>query len=219
MPRSPRSSSRDRAAADRRRRLSGTPHEVTTGVLRGSSLAGRVIRVLSFFTIQSNILCGVAAAQLAVRPDRDGPAWRPFRVAALCGIAVTGIVYSAVLADIHQPHGAMETTVNVIVHYVVPIMTVHGWLLFGPRPRLDWGVCLRAAGWPLAWLAVILVSAEVTDWYPYPFLDHARHGWGHVIGVCAGIVVLFFAIFALMRVYDRRMAPAPVDRAVLLTGS
>jgi hypothetical protein len=33
-------------------RVSGTPHDVTAGVLRGSSLPGRIIRVLSFFTIQ-----------------------------------------------------------------------------------------------------------------------------------------------------------------------
>ena len=59
--------------------------------------------MLSFFTIQSNILCGVVAAQLALRPDRDGRMWRPLHLAALCGIAVTGIVYSAVLADIHEP--------------------------------------------------------------------------------------------------------------------
>lgn len=114
-------------------RVGGSPPEVNTGLLRGSTLAGRVIRVLSFFTIQSNILCGVVAAQLAVRPDRDGPAWRPLRLAALCGIAVTGIVYSAVLADIHEPHGAVETTVNTIVHYVVPIMMVLGWVAIEVR--------------------------------------------------------------------------------------
>src|ERR1700728_394722 len=86
-------------------RVSGTPHDVTAGVLRGSSTPGRVIRVLSFFTVQSNLLCGIVSAQLAVRPDRDGPAWRALHLAALYGITVTGIVYSTVLAAIHQPNG------------------------------------------------------------------------------------------------------------------
>jgi hypothetical protein len=65
-------------------RVSGTPHDVTAGVLRGSSLPGRIIRVLSFFTVQSNLLSGIVSAQLAIRPDRDGrarlrsaPAGRP----------------------------------------------------------------------------------------------------------------------------------------------
>src|SRR5579875_3680576 len=86
-------------------RVSGTPHEVAVGTLRGSSLAGRIIRVFSFFTIQSNVLCGIVSAQLAARPARDGPAWRPVRLAALFGITVTGIVYSTVLAAMHQPNG------------------------------------------------------------------------------------------------------------------
>jgi len=56
----------------------------------------------------------------------------------------------------------------------------------------------------------MLVSGGLTGWYPYPFLDHREHGWGHVTVVCAGILVLFFAIFAGMREYDERMRPAPV---------
>ncbi len=79
-------------------RVSGTPHDITAGVLRGSSTAGRIIRVLSFFTIQSNLLSGVVSAQLTIRPDRDGRGWRAVRLAALFGITVTGIVYSTVLA-------------------------------------------------------------------------------------------------------------------------
>jgi hypothetical protein len=33
-------------------RVSATPPDVTAGVLRGSTTAGRIIRVLSFFTIR-----------------------------------------------------------------------------------------------------------------------------------------------------------------------
>jgi hypothetical protein len=134
-------------------KLSGVPHDVSTGFVRGSSLAGRIIRVVSFFTILSNLLSGIVSAQLARRPDRDGPGWRPLRLAALVGITVTGIVYSTVLAAIHQPNGAAEVTVNTIVHYVVPVLMVAGWLLFGPRPRIDrraigWSLLFPCSGWP-----------------------------------------------------------------------
>ena len=73
-------------------RVPGSPHDVGTGLLRGSSLPGRIIRVFSFFTVQSNLLSGIVSAQLAARPDRDGPVWRVFRLAALFGITVTGII-------------------------------------------------------------------------------------------------------------------------------
>src|SRR5205809_509712 len=89
-------------------RVPDSPHEVSTGRLRGSTLPGRIIRVFSFFTVLSNLLSGVVSAQLAVRPDRDGRVWRVIRLAALLGVTVTGIVYSTVLAQIHQPNGFSE---------------------------------------------------------------------------------------------------------------
>ena len=61
----------------------------------------------------------------------------------------------------------------------------------------------------MAWLVAILLQAAATGWYPYPFLDHATHGWGRVVVVCIGILVLFFAVFAVLRHLDRWMRPAP----------
>lgn len=51
--------------------VSATPPAHSVGTLAGTSLAGRVVRVLSFFTIQSNILSGVVSAQLARHPNRE----------------------------------------------------------------------------------------------------------------------------------------------------
>jgi hypothetical protein len=190
-------------------RVSGIPHDVTAGMLRGASLPGRIIRVLSFFTIQSNLLCGLTSAQLAARSDRDGPAWRPLRLAALYGITVTGIVYSTVLAAIHQPSGAAETLVNVIVHYVVPVMMIAGWLAFGPRPRID----RRAVAWsllfPVLWLAYTLVRGAIWTWYPYPFLDAATRGYAPVALAAVAVTVVLGAVAALFALGDARLPAAP----------
>ena len=47
-----------------------------------------------------------------------------------------------------------------------------------------------------------------SGWFPYPFLDFEKEGWGSVLGVCVGITVLFLAIFALVHYLDRRLSPA-----------
>src|SRR6266702_2538165 len=159
-------------------RVSATPRGHAVGTLAGTPMGNRILRVLSFFTIQSNILSGVTAAQLARNPDRDGPVWRAVRLAALFGITVTGIVSSTVLAKIHEPHGWQETSTNDVFHYIVPIMMVLGWLLFGPRPRIDLRTIGRANLWPIVWAAYILSYGAATNWYPYPFLDVITHGYG-----------------------------------------
>src|SRR5690348_2839444 len=174
-------------------RVSGSPKAHAVGTLAGTPMANRVLRVLSFFTIQSNILSGVISAQLARNPNRDGRIWRPTRLAALFGITVTGIVYSTVLAKIHEPHGWQETSTNTVFHYVVPIMMVVGWLLFGPRPRIERRTISLAMVWPTAWIGYILVYGAITKWYPYPFVDVTTHGYGRVIvNAAAVLAVLLF---------------------------
>ena len=170
--------------------------------------------MLSFFTIQSNLLSGIVSAQLAVRPDRDGPAWRALRLAALFGITVTGIVYSTVLAAIHEPSGVTETTVNLVVHYIVPIMMVAGWFAFGPRPRAGRLTVLWSLLFPVLWLAYTLVRGAIWKWYPYPFLDVTSHGYARVIVNALVVTVVFGLVAALFAFGDGRLPAAPRTRAL-----
>jgi hypothetical protein len=189
-------------------RVSGAPKAHATGTLAGTPLANRVLRVFSFFTIQSNLLAGVTSAQLFRNPNRDGRIWRAVRLAALFGITVTGIVYTTVLAKIHEPHGWKETSTNTAFHYIVPIMMVVGWLLFGPRPRIERRTILRALLWPVAWIGYILVYGRITNWYPYPFLDASTHGYGRVIINALAVVLVLFVVTSMYWLGDRRL-PLP----------
>lgn len=190
-------------------RVSGTPHDVSTGLLRGSSVAGRIIRVFSFFTILSNLLSGVVSAQLAVQPDRDGAAWRALRLAALFGITVTGIIYSTVLAAVHEPSGAAETAVNVIVHYIVPVMMVTGWLAFGPRPRIDKLAVAWSLLFPVLWLAYTLVRGAIWKWYPYPFVDVTTHGYLRVFVNGLLVTAMLAVVAAIFALGDARLRAVP----------
>jgi len=187
----------------------GTPARTEVGRLAGASLAGRVLRVVSFFTIQSNILSAVTSAQLARDPVRDGPIWRVVRLNALVGITVTGIVYSTVLARIHQPNGWQETSINNVVHYVVPIMMVLGWLLFGPRPRIDARVVLWSMAFPVGWFGYTLARGELTPWYPYPFVDVESHGYAVVLVNALLVTLVLGAVSVLFWWCDRKLRAAP----------
>lgn len=179
------------------------------GFLAGTGTAGRVVRLLSFFTVQSNILSGVVSAQLAMRPDRDGRLWRIARLDALFGITVTGIVYATVLARTHEPKGWEQTSSNLVVHYVVPIGMVLGWLLFGPRPRITSSVLWWALAWPVAWLIYTFIRGEATGWYPYPFVDVATHGYGRVLVNAVLVTAVFAGVAALFAWGDRKLRRDP----------
>jgi hypothetical protein len=189
-------------------RAPADPPGHAVGTLAGASLATRLIRVLSFFTIQSNLLVAITSLQLARRPDRGGRGWSALRVASLVGITVTGIVYATVLARVHEPTGWDQVVSNAVLHYLVPVLALLGWVLFGPRPRVDRGVVAIAVIWPVAWLGYTLVHGAVSGWYPYPFIDVAALGYRGVAVNCLGVLLVFAFVAGLVALGDRRLRHA-----------
>jgi len=177
-----------------------------TGTGPPPGAATRVVNLLSFFTIQSNLLVLAAAATLAANPARDGRWWRVLRLDGLLGITITGIVYATVLAG-DVPLRGIEVWLNAAFHYFCPLWTVLGWLLFGPRPRITWRAVGAAFAWPSAWVGYTMVRGAVSGWYPYPFpfLDATDLGYAVALRNVAFVLVLALAIAALLRHLDRRL--------------
>ena len=59
--------------------------------------------------------------------------------------------------------------------------------------------------WPLGYLVYALVRGATTGFWPYPFLDVAQRGWGGVAVNCAGMVLGFAAVGALLIAAKRRL--------------
>lgn len=197
-------------------RVSATPPGHAVGTLTGVPATGRVLRTLSFFTIQSNILAAITSAQLARDPCRDGPIWRVVRLDALFGITVTGIIYSSVLARVHEPTGWDQVSTNTIFHYLVPIMMVLGWLLFGPRPRITPRILHWALLWPTLWFGYTLAHGAISSWYPYPFVDATTYGYPRVVINALLVTVVLGAVGGLYWLGDRNLRRAPTRQASLL---
>ena len=174
--------------------------------------AARVANLFTFFTILTNILVGTTAAVLAVAPDRRTTLLSVLRLDAVLGIAVTGVIFHTVLADLYDLSGA-EAFADLLFHTVSPILAVAGWVLFGPRGMIDRRVVAISMLYPLLWLAFTLVRGAVIGWYPYPFVDVGRFGYGQVALNCLVVTVLFLVLAAaalgLDRVLTSRATSAP----------
>ena len=163
----------------------------------------RVRRYFCYFTIQSNFLVAVATFLIA-RGRAEGTAFRVIRLASLIGITVTGIV-----AAIALPPSPTYSTLNLIcdrlLHIAVPVLTLVGWLAFGPRDRVRRNDVPLTLVWPILWLASTLALGPLVGWYPYPFLDVAALGIGRVLVNCLVIAIVFVALAALALWADRRL--------------
>lgn len=165
-------------------------------------LATRLVRLFSYFTIQSNIVALVVALLIARRPDRDGPVWRVARLDSLLGIVITGIVFATILAPLVHLEGAAFTA-TVLLHYLTPWLFLLGWILFGPRPRISWRTVLAAFIWPVAWIGYTLIHGGATNWYPYQFLDADHLGYPIALRNIAAILVMAAVFAVIFRLVDR----------------
>jgi len=141
---------------------------------------------LSYFTILSNFFAAVVAL-LGV----FNPVSAQLRGAATLYMAVTGIIYALLLRDNDV---ATPAYANWAMHVAAPILVVVDWLLAPERTKRWW----TWLAFPAAYLVYSLVRGPIVDWYPYPFLDPRRHGYGSValgsLFVAVTFVVLAFAI-------------------------
>ncbi|MFL6159982.1 MAG: Pr6Pr family membrane protein [Marmoricola sp.] len=168
-----------------------------------------LIRFCSYLTIWSNVLVAWSTLTLALGRDRDTPVWRALRLDAVVICFGGGIVHFFLLRP-HLDHlFGWSIVADRLLHLVVPVLAMVGWLRFGPRGRAgsrDLGPFLVV---PVGWLVYTLVRGPLVDWYPYPFIDVGVHGYPRVLSTCVAISVLMLGLAWLAVRLDRRLADPP----------
>jgi hypothetical protein len=171
---------------------------------RFATAGGRVFNVFCYFTIQSNLLIGFSCLLLAIGLQRTSAAFAWLRMTGLVAITVTGLVYYTVLADFGALHG-WRLAADVIVHGIVPVVSVLGWLAFGPRGLSAPHLVPLTVVFPACWLVFTLIRGPIVDFYPYPFVDVNAHGYPVVLLNSAMIGLLVLGLAAGARRLDARL--------------
>lgn len=169
--------------------------------------AARAANAFAFFTIDSNLLVGVASLLLAIRLDRSSTKFAVLRLSGLVAIVVTGIVFHAVLARTLDLR-SWDAVGNELVHTVVPVMAVVGWLLIGPRRLVSARVAWLSLIFPVSWLAFTLIRGAIVHWYPYPFIDVTQLGYSGAAVNCVWVALLMLGLAAGATVLDGRLGRA-----------
>jgi hypothetical protein len=146
-----------------------------------------------YFTILSNIFAALVLVYAALRRNTPSHRLDVLRGAATVAMVLVGIVFSLLLAALESD---LVPWVNVVVHYVMPVLLAADWLIDPPRQRLTMVDGFWWLVFPLVYLLYTLVRGAIVHWYPYPFLDVAQTGAATV-----GTYVL--AIFAVMGIGNR----------------
>lgn len=161
----------------------------------------------SFFTIQSNILAAAVLVLAAlIRREERTRGFDIVRGAATFYIAITGVVFALLLSGLQEELDTHNGFVNFVVHTLIPVVAVVDWLIDPPRHRLGSLSALTWLAYPIAWFVYTLVRGSRVDWYPYPFVDVNRLGYGGVLVRSVAFLVVFaVGALAFGWIGDRRV--------------
>lgn len=173
-------------------------------------LATRLVRFVSYLTIWSNALVAWSAGTLAFGLDRDTRWWRALRLDAIVICFGGGVVHFFFLRPLLDLHGA-DLVADKLLHTVVPLLAVIGWVWFGPRGRAGRADLVPFLVVPFVWLGYTLLRGAFVDWYPYPFLDVLEHGYGVVLLNVAGITCFLVGLAFLAFALDERLSREPAE--------
>lgn len=168
--------------------------------------------VFAFFTVQSNLIVGVTCLLLAIKLERTSIVFRVARLIGVVAIAVTGLVYHVALRGLLDLD-SWALAADMILHTVVPIVAVVGWLRFGPRGLTSKTVVRWTMVFPAVYMVFTMIRGEIVGFYPYPFADVGVLGYVRVVVNGLWITLIFYGLAsgadALEKVLVRRaIAPA-----------
>lgn len=164
----------------------------------------RELNILCFFTVLSNIAVLISNFVLAAGLARSATWFRAIRLIGLVGIALTFIVFQAVLRKLQDLTG-QAAFADFMLHTASPIMCVAGWLWFGPRRQTSRAAVVWSLAYLIVWGVVTLIRGHAIGFYPYPFMDPHENGYARVSVNLAIIAVVFLTMATGAHLLDRRL--------------
>jgi hypothetical protein len=163
------------------------------------SVAERIVRYFSFFTVVSNWIIAIITAAIAIAPEsrfsrrvKNGTVL----TAAAVYISIVAVVYSLFLRSVVNAQ-SLHAISDHIVHDIVPPLFVLYWLIYAKKNDVQW---LDPVKWlivPVLYTAYSLLHGAFDNWYPYWFADVTKLGYPTALKN-SGFVLIAFLIFGFI---------------------
>lgn len=156
---------------------------------------------LGYFTVLTNVFVAlVASARIG---ERWSPRGRWLARDSVAGCATTaiilvGIAYHLLLRQVWSPQG-LQWVADMILHYLVPLLTLAWWLLIRHPQPLSATMPLIWCAYPAAYLVYALIRGAWIGTYPYPFIDVMALGYAHVALNSLGLLAVFIGLGYVVR--------------------
>ena len=147
---------------------------------RETGVVESLVRFVSYFTILTNTLVALFFTTRIFAADQKRQTLfhqKTTPMALTVFIVVVGLVYQLVLRDIWNPTG-LQMVVDELLHTIIPAFMYVYWLLFCARTAITWKQLSKWLLYPLGYFVFVMVRGHFSGFYPYPFFNVTKLGWG-----------------------------------------
>ena len=181
-------------------------------VERGRDPASAASHLYGWFTIWSNTAVALIAGHAALLGRARGPGHPALLAASAVWIAVVGVIYNTLLAQLNHPPTLTRQLIDMVFHTITPVAWPAWWLWGRPAGSLRWGHLAAVLPLPLLYCAFSLWVGGQTGRYAYFFIDVGRFGWSQVIVNIIGLAAFFVGLMAAAIAWDRTRVSRPVPK-------
>lgn len=174
-------------------------------ITEGRTFTGAVIQILSFYTIQTNLLIAIAMTAILIKPlSAWGRLFSSVSVQTSIAVYITivGLIYALILKGVWKPQGLFKLT-DILLHTASPIMYVLFWLFFVLKERIKWQQVFLWAIFPFVYLIYSLIRGSITGDYPYGFIDASKISYQQIAVNSLMVLVAFLFISAIFIMISR----------------
>ena len=181
--------------------------DITIGrvLAKGLTVMDGMARLTSYLTNLTIFLSALCFSALAWRDQN--PVSRFFRKpqvisAVVAYLIFVGIAYNLLLRQLWQPTG-FRALVNESLHTITPLLSMVYWIFFVPRFNPSLKKCLLWIAYPVGYLSITLWRGDSSGFYPYPFIDVNKLGYGPVLLNSVALLACFLLLMGLLIVLKR----------------
>ncbi|MDP4142860.1 MAG: Pr6Pr family membrane protein [Bacillota bacterium] len=170
----------------------------------GHELTMAIENYFSYFTTESNIMVALILTLSVLYRNAEKPVFLKPQIkgAVTLYITITGIIYHVLLRNVQPPHG-IGVYSNLILHYIMPIAFVVDWIIADVRGIYKWKYAMIWLCYPIIYLIFTLIRGSFTLFYPYPFVNVTKLGYGGVAENALVLTVLFSMLGLIYVIIDK----------------
>lgn len=155
------------------------------------------IRFFSFFTILTNLIVAIYFTYQALQKKSLKNEHSGMLTAITLYIAIVGLVYQVILRSTWNPIG-LQKLADELLHSIIPLLTLLYWYLYENKKNLQYRLIVQWALYPLGYLFLILIRGQISNFYPYSFVNVTELGFSKVLINSCWISVLFIGLSLLL---------------------